>query len=126
MVQPKSFLSPDSRAVDRTSRPIDLVHLARQTMGDKALQDEVLRMFETQVNLYFERVRTTNDRHELTMGLHTLKGASIGVGAVALADLARHAEQHLRDHGSVDPEMLDDIGMAVAEVSAYIRGLIAD
>lgn len=126
MIHPKSFPAPTPRKVDRTSRPIDLVHLARQTLGDRSLQDEVLRMFDGQISHYFDRVRRTEDRHELSMGLHTLKGASAGVGAVALAELARLAEQQVRETGTVDPEMLDDIGMAVSEVSAYIQTLIQD
>lgn len=126
MVQPRSLPSLDSLRIDRTSRPIDLVYLARQTMGDRALESEVLRMFERQVNLYFQRVRTTTDHHELVMGLHTLKGASLGVGAMALAELVRGAERELEAEGSLDPETLDDLAMAVSEVSGYILTLIED
>ena len=126
------WLMPDRRPVsipvrvDRTSRPLDLVHLARQTMGDRALECEVLRMFERQVNLYFERVRATTDAQEMAMGLHTLKGASLGVGAMALAELVRGAGTEFRRDGRVDAETLDDMAMAVAEVSAYILSIVED
>ncbi len=35
-------------AMPLEDRPIDLVHLAKQTMGDKALEIEVLQMFARQ------------------------------------------------------------------------------
>lgn len=126
MAQPRELGLHSGGRVDRTSRPIDLVHLARQTLGDKALECEVLRMFDRQVVLYFERVRASTDADELAMGLHTLKGASNGIGAVSLASIARAAEVELRETGAIDAETLDDLAMAVAEVSAYIQDIVPD
>lgn len=107
-----------------TVRPIDLVHLARQTLGDDALKIEVLRLFNQQIVIYFERVRAATDPHEIAMGLHTLKGAAQGVGAFTLADIVRVAEREYADAGRLDDETLDDIAMAVNEVEAYVGGLI--
>ena len=126
MAYPDRRPSLDTVRVDRTNRPLDLVHLARQTMGDRGLECEVLRMFERQVNLYFARVRATTDAHEMKMGLHTLKGASLGVGAMALAELVRGAEQEFSRDGMVDAETLDDMAIAVSEVSAYILSIVKD
>jgi HPt (histidine-containing phosphotransfer) domain-containing protein len=126
MAYPDRRTGLDTVRVDRTNRPLDLVHLARQTMGDRGLECEVLRMFERQVNLYFERVRATTDPQEIAMGLHTLKGASLGVGAMALAELVRGAETEFRRNGHVDGETLDDMAMAVSEVSAYILSIVED
>lgn len=108
-----------------TVRPIDLVHLAHQTLGDDALKIEVLRLFNQQIVLYFERVRAASVPHEIDMGLHTLKGAAQGVGAFALADIVRAAERDYAGTGRLDAELLDDIAMAVNEVEAYVEGLIA-
>ena len=116
----------DSARIDRTSRPIDLVHLARQTLGDPGLECEVLRMFETQVNLYFERLCAANDPYEISLGLHTLKGAALGVGAVTLAEQAAAAEIEFRDTERLEEETLADLGMAVAEVSSYIGTILRD
>lgn len=124
MVQPKPHTAATEVRIDRTNRPIDLVHLARQTLGDRSLETEVLWLFEKQVSLYFERVRNTTDPKEIAMGLHTLKGASVGVGAVVLAEQARAAEEEFSSTGGIDPETLDDLAMAVEEVCAYIRGLV--
>lgn len=116
----------DSSRVDRTSRPIDLVHLARQTLGDRGLECEVFRLFEAQVTTYFQRVRASTDPYEITLGLHTLKGSSQGVGAMMLADLAKAAEAEFEHTGALDGETLDDLDMAVQEVCAFIATLIAD
>lgn len=126
MVQPGAKKTLDSPRVDRTSRPIDLVHLARQTLGDRGLECEVLRLFETQVNLYFDRLRAATDDYEITLGLHTLKGAARGVGAVALAEQAAAAEIEYRESGRLEEETLADLGMAVAEVSGYIGSILVD
>ena len=126
MVLPRPGRALDSARIDRTSRPIDLVHLARQTLGDKGLECEVLRMFETQVNLYFERLRAASDPHEITLGLHTLKGAARGVGAVTLAEQAAAAEAEYAETGALEEETLADLGMAVAEVSGYIGTILED
>ncbi|RDE08460.1 hypothetical protein DVH29_11355 [Pelagibacterium lacus] len=126
MVEPAAWQGLDSPRIDRTNRPIDLVHLARQTLGDRGLECEVLRMFETQVIAYFERIKASRDPYEITLGLHTLKGASRGIGAVTLAALAEAAEAEFGTNGALEDETLDDLAMAVHEVCAYISTLVAD
>ncbi|MAN76893.1 Hpt domain-containing protein [Pelagibacterium flavum] len=126
MMQPRPGVSLDSVKVDRTSRPIDLVYLARQTLGDRALECEVLRMFEKQVAIYFERVSAATDPHEITLGLHTLRGAAQGVGAMVLASQARAAEAEFVRDGKLDEETLADLGMAVSEVCGYISSIVSD
>ncbi|WMT85751.1 Hpt domain-containing protein [Pelagibacterium sp. 26DY04] len=126
MVQPRLGPVLDSRRVDRTNRPLDLVFLARQTMGNRALECEVLRMFETQVALYFERVAAATDPEQITLGLHTLKGAARGVGAVALAEQAKAAEEEFAAAGRIEEETLADLGMAVSEVVGYIGAILSE
>jgi HPt (histidine-containing phosphotransfer) domain-containing protein len=105
-------------------QPIDRVHLAKQALGDKGLECEVLRMFDTMSHVYFGRLETSTTVEELLRHLHTLKGAASGIGARAIAELARAAEEELRAGGPVNPERIDDIGMAVQECSAYIGELL--
>lgn len=125
MVQPRPEQGHDSPRIDRTTRPIDLVHLARQTMGDHGLECEVLRMFEKQVEIYFNRVRAATDPYEITMGLHTLKGSAQGVGAMALAEQARAAEGEFARTGALDDETIADLALAVAEVVGYIGSILS-
>lgn len=105
-------------------RPIDMVHLARQTLGDPGLEQEVLRLFDDTTRAYFRRLENSTSVEELMRHLHTLKGAAAGVGARAIADLAATAEAELRDGKPVNPERIDDLGMAVAECSAFIEELL--
>ncbi len=39
-----------------SSRPVDLVHLSRYTLGERALEREVLELFCTQSSIYLERL----------------------------------------------------------------------
>lgn len=112
---------------EKSSRrgPIDLVHLANQTMGDRGLELEVLRMFDATVRSYFARLEESTTVEELTRHLHTIKGAAAGIGAVAIRDLAAAAERDLREGQAVNPERIDDIEMAVVECSAWIEGVLA-
>jgi HPt (histidine-containing phosphotransfer) domain-containing protein len=105
-------------------QPIDMAHLARQTMGDHGLENEVLRMFDTMSSVYFGRLATSTSVDDLLRHLHTLKGAAAGVGALRIAELARVAEADLRRGLPVNPERIDDIEMAVEECSAFIAELL--
>ena len=126
MVQ--STATKRARAVVRPRhqhQPIDMAHLAKQTLGDPGLEHEVLRLFDQMSQTYFSRLESSTNVDELLRHLHTLKGAAAGVGAIRIADLARAAETDLRGGVPVDPERIDDIGMAVEECSAFIGELLA-
>lgn len=74
------------------ARPVDLVHLARQTLGDRALEQEVLGMFVQQMIAARERMIAAGE-HERRMIAHTLKGTARGVGAFAVGDCAAEIEE---------------------------------
>lgn len=73
------------------SRPIDLVHLARQTMGDRDLEQEVLNLFVHQALNVRERLSKA-DGAECARLAHGLRGAASGIGAFAIADCAADIE----------------------------------
>lgn len=100
--------------------PIDMDHLSRQTLGDPGLELEVLRLFDAMSHTYYARLEGSTNVDELLRNLHTLKGAAAGVGAFGLAELARVAEAELRDGAPVNPERIDDLSVAVEEVSSFI------
>lgn len=62
------------------SRPIDLVHLARQTMGDKALEIEVLQIFARQARSCMADLAGAGESEARAVA-HRLKGAASAVGA---------------------------------------------
>lgn len=75
------------------ARPVDLVHLSRQTMGDRALEQEVLDMFVQQVCAIRERMATADEVERCRLA-HTLKGSARGVGAFSLAECAGRIEEN--------------------------------
>jgi HPt (histidine-containing phosphotransfer) domain-containing protein len=105
-------------------RPIDLVHLARQTMGDRGLECEVLRLFEQMIGVHYSRLEKAATRNDMMVNLHAIKGASAGVGAFALSALAKAADDELRAGTEPNRERVDDIGIAVEEVRAFIVTLL--
>lgn len=107
-------------------QPIDMEHLGRQTMGDPGLEAEVLRLFDQMSQTYFERIEVSTTVPDLLVNLHTLRGAAAGVGAFGLSELARVTETELRNGAPVNPERIEDLHIAVQEVSAFITTLLAD
>lgn len=100
--------------------PIDLAHLSCQTLGDHNLELEVLRLFDEMSHVYYGRLETSTTVPDLLTNLHTLKGAAAGIGAFGLAELARVTESELRAGAPVNPERIDDLHVAVEELSAFI------
>ncbi len=78
---------------------IDLVHLSRQTLGDVALENELLRLFVVQAQQYAAWLEApcapgeALKRADLT---HRLKGSARAVGAFPLAQAAELYEEALR------------------------------
>lgn len=72
--------------------PIDLKHLDQYVCGDAGLLDEILSLFVEQATRWATCLSADMDDEEWRHAVHTLKGASRGVGAWALGDLAESAE----------------------------------
>ncbi len=115
-----SVTSPDIKA----SRPIDLVHLAKQCLGDENLELEILRLFDKTMATYFDRLKHAASFDDLAVNLHALKGASAGVGAWAVADIAQVMEHELREGRPLAIERIDDLGVAVEEVRGFISRML--
>ena len=81
------------------NQPIDLVHLARYTGGDRAINEEILRLFEDQCRLNLAKLealaRGSGDAKSWREIAHTLKGAARGVGAFDLGEAAGAVEKAL-------------------------------
>ena len=52
----------DAPSLAPDDRPIDLVHLARTTLGDRSLEREVLQLFDRQSTLLIARMRYAASR----------------------------------------------------------------
>ena len=105
-------------------RPIDLVHLSRMTLGDRALEREVLSLFERQIGLLMERIESAT-APVAAAAAHTLKGSASGVGAFALARAAAQVEAaaHNGDAGGRNAGIAG-LRTAIGDAKAEIAGLL--
>jgi HPt (histidine-containing phosphotransfer) domain-containing protein len=72
--------------------PIDLVHLSRQTAGDRDLERELLAVFADQCVRQLQTIRDAADPALRRDAAHTLKGAALAIGAWGVADAAEAIE----------------------------------
>ena len=105
------------------SQPVDMDHLARYTGGEKSLNAEILRLFDSQVTDMVGQlnaviaVRDAKRWREIT---HTIKGAARGVGAFGMGEAAAAAEP-------IDPANEDRARTAVQALETEaqsVRGFI--
>lgn len=113
------FAPPDSCAALRgDTRPVDLAFLARQTGGDRNLEEEVLRLFARQASILGDELRAHNDCEKRRRDAHTLKGAARAVGAFRIA-----AEAVKIENEPDDPAPLTALLREVESVRDYIASL---
>lgn len=103
------------------SRPIDLVHLAKQTLGDRSLEQEVLRLFLTQMDIYMERVEKATSPDTRFAAVHTIKGSARNIGAWDVADVAAHLESAAEDEIVGDIKSLKN---ALDETCSFINSIL--
>jgi HPt (histidine-containing phosphotransfer) domain-containing protein len=103
--------------VDRP--PVDLVHLRRFTMGNRALEQEVLQLFAAQAPLTLEQLRAAASIKAWRDAAHTLKGSAAAVGATAIARTAAEAEGHA-DNPAAWPALVERLRLVVCEACAFI------
>jgi HPt (histidine-containing phosphotransfer) domain-containing protein len=111
--EPAPSLAPDDR-------PIDLVHLARMTLGERSLEREVLSLFDRQSTLLLARMRSAAPAGILTLA-HTLKGSARGIGAWRVARAAEALEVADAANGGA---ALDALDAATNEARALIAELL--
>ncbi|MGN7293567.1 Hpt domain-containing protein [Rhizobium sp. SAFR-030] len=93
-----AFEAPEQASGSRagSERPIDLVHLAVQTMGDKLLEAEVLQLFTRQARAALAELSSGSPK-AVVASAHRLKSAANGVGAFKVAAHAQSLENDPQD-----------------------------
>jgi len=91
-------------------RPIDLVHLARTTVGEQSLERELLHLFGQQANLLLQRMQAA-PVEALPALAHTLKSSARVIGAARVARAAEAVE-------FIDPAIGADVTRALAALRA--------
>ena len=115
-----------------SGRAIDLVHLARQSLGDKGLECELLALFERQAGQILARLSAgpaalaPKAKADLA---HTLKGSALAVGANRVAEAAAAFEDAAlpgpgHEAAATDRQM-QALRVAVDEARRAVAGLLA-
>ncbi len=73
-------------------RPVDLIHLSRQTGGDRDLEREVLAMFLSQCHQAVEAIAHADGERARRENAHRLKGCARAIGAWRVAVEAERVE----------------------------------
>jgi HPt (histidine-containing phosphotransfer) domain-containing protein len=97
--------------------PVDFDHLKRMTLGEEALEREVLRMFLKQATRLLDALAGLPA--ETSTLTHTLKGSARAIGAFRLADRAAALEEVARNGGDLAAP-LAALEAAVAEACGAI------
>jgi HPt (histidine-containing phosphotransfer) domain-containing protein len=104
---------------------IDLVHLARQTDNDSALEEELLALFDRQsASLLTQLSAEDAPRRRRADAAHMLRGSALAVGAGPVARAAQALETAL-ESGNGDKLELDRALAALAEAVREARAAIA-
>lgn len=113
-----AFAMPGGETSSRSEgRAIDLALLERQTMGDRALEADVLKLFMQQATTVRDRMAAA-DAAERRKLAHGLKGSAGGVGALPLARCAAEIERN-----PDDPRPLRRLVRLVDEVRDFIAAI---
>jgi hypothetical protein len=105
-------------------RPIDLEHLSRMTLGERALEREVLALFDRQATMLLARMKNGPAAVVGAMA-HTLKGSARGIGAWRVAKSAEAVEAmaNTADCGDL-AGAVDQLSGAIAEAKVVIGDLL--
>ena len=119
----ESALSEEGRKA--SSRPVDLVHLSRYTLGERALEREVLQLFCTQSTIYLERLSEARSDKDWKDAAHSLKGSAYAIGAWRTAEAAERAEALSGEAlAQARALRLREIESSVREAETYIGALL--
>ena len=113
---PAGSLSRISAA--KLPRPLDLAHLYQQTMGNRALEIEILDMFCKQLTSSMASFAKA-DASERRRLAHALKGTGRSVGAFLLADIAERIEKSPFDRTLVSN--LNDMAVRTCDFAASVN-----
>lgn len=110
----------EQRAGASFASAIDVAHLNRQTMGDRALEREVLELFRRQSRILMFRFEALTNPSERADVAHTLKGSARGVGASRVAFAAEELERAAKS-GEHTGKAIAELAESIAEVTSAIE-----
>jgi HPt (histidine-containing phosphotransfer) domain-containing protein len=114
---------PRSSRSASVERPIDLVHLARMTLGERSLEREVLQLFDRQATIMIARMRAAPAAAVPSLA-HTLKGSARAIGACRVARAAEAIEFTDTADAADFARALAVLGTAIDEARAFIADVL--
>lgn len=127
---PHLMAEPAGGAATPRGWPIDLIHLTRQTIGDKRLETELLRLFLRQSEQMQKSLCGGAEDGAPAMPdvelLHILSGSARVIGARDVATLAGALETRLRSGviPALDDADRDVLSEVIGRTSRYIAELL--
>ncbi|MHB8285126.1 MAG: Hpt domain-containing protein [Caulobacteraceae bacterium] len=100
---------------------VDFPYLETYAAGDAGVVEEVLAIFREQSSMWSRLLDPVGDPQIWRDGVHTLKGASLGIGAFALAEICDQGEQAV---GEIERTVLlerlqNALDAVLSDISAY-------
>ena len=108
---------------------IDLDHLARYTGGDKAINAEIMRLFDGQASELVAKLQVildARDEKSWKEVTHTLKGAARGIGAFSMGDAAARCEPVDLANRASAASAIAELQARADAVQAFIQNYLAD
>jgi HPt (histidine-containing phosphotransfer) domain-containing protein len=103
---------------------IDVGHLSRMTLGERALEREVLQLFDMQAGILLARMSSGTPK-ALAGFAHTLSGSARGIGAWRVAEAAETIERLAGRPGPIGlAAAIERLGTAIREAQATITDLL--
>ena len=106
-------------------KPVDLVHLSKQTFGSKDLETEVLGLFLSHSMQCLERLKAAQTDKDWADAAHSIKGSARAIGAWVIGERAEIYERQAASGQLSDKTAAcEEIESLVDETNRYITGLI--
>lgn len=83
----------DPRSMTADAPPVDLAHLHRYTLGNAALDREVLALFRQTAPGYLDALRKASSRKAWVEAAHAIKGSARAIGAWKVGVIAERLER---------------------------------
>ncbi len=108
-------------------RPVDLVHLARYTLGNTSHERVILELFHTQSDIFLKRLETADHERVWQDAAHNIRGSARDIGAWRVAKSAEDAEALSGNaFAALRNAVLGALQRDVGEANGYIDLLLAD
>jgi len=123
MTELSAAMRERSSPLASVERPVDLVHLARMTLGERSLEREVLQLFDRQATILLARMQEAPLASVPALA-HTLKGSARAIGAAHVARAAEAVEFMDTADAADCTRTLGALRAVTEEAQAFIADLL--